>query len=633
MDKRLSATFGGALLLATSTLCVIAQEYHEAPALADLVAAGSLPALEDRLPDNPEVVYPLTETGTYGGVLRFGLRGSSDHNHILRLLGAQGLVRWNPTFTEVVPNLAERWEIEDEGKVFTFHLRKGLKWSDGSPFTADDVLFNINDLVLNTEFAPTPPRYMIGGKPIAVEKIDDATVRFTFTAPYGDFLAELATPQGQHPVMYAKHYCSQFLPAYNDNVADLVAANGTGDWQTLFLQKCGDIETPARWGNVDRPTMDPWVVTSPYTGGATQVVLGRNPYFWQVDTEGNQLPYLDKLSAEVSQDVESLILAVIGGNIDFALRHIDGPANRPVLFENQEKGGYRMFAADPGGGTQMVINFNLTHPDPEMRELFNTKDFRVALSIGIDRQEVFDTALLGLGEPWQIGDFEGYPYYHEQLSTQYLEYDQDQANALLDGIGLERGDDGIRRLPSGKPVKFLIDVIPTLTPDHVDQLEIITRQWDALGIDVDINTLERSFFFERATYGNQHDAAVWDALGAKMIGIPDVVPAGIGPLWAVDWAKWYTSGGKEGEEPNESVAERLRLWDEARSVVDMDTKIELRRQINQLAADAFETIGVAKAMTTYGIVKRNLVNVPETMPSSFFYPTPGPTLLQTWFYK
>ncbi|GLQ12135.1 peptide ABC transporter substrate-binding protein [Devosia yakushimensis] len=631
---KLSALIGlsGALALLPAIGSAGAQEYKEAPALAALVADGTLPPVVERLPASPEVVTPLQEVGQYGGTLRFGLRGSSDHNHILRLVSAQGLVRWNPQFTEVVPNLAERWEVDPEGKVFTFYLREGLKWSDGQPFTADDVLFNVNDLIKNTEFAPTNSRWIVNGDPVQVDKVDDRTVRFTFAGPYGDFLNELATPQGQYPVFNAKHYCSQFLPSYNDDIDALVADSGAGDWQTLYLQKCGDIEVPTRWSNPDRPTMDPWVISSPYTGGATQVVLERNPYFWQVDTEGNQLPYIDRLSAEVSQDVESLLLSVIGGNIDFALRHIDPPANRPVLFENQEKGGYRMFAADPGGGSQMSINLNLTHPDPELRELFNTKDFRVALSLGMDRREVIDTALLGVGEPWQVGDFEGYPYYHEQLSTQFLEYDPDQANTLLDGIGLTRGADGTRVLPSGKPVRFIIDVVPTYMPDHVDQLEIIEQQWARIGVDVDINPIERTFFSERVA-ANQHDAAVWDELGNKLVGFPDVVPLQNNVIWAVTWGQWYQTGGAQGEEPPESIKERFRLWEAARSTVDMDEKVELRGQINQLAADAYEKIGVTKAAVTYGIAKTNLMNVPETMPSGFYYPTPGPTLLQTWFYK
>lgn len=173
------------------------------------------------------------------------------------MVGPQGLVRWDPSYTKIVPNVAKSFEVSPDATVFTFRLRKGMRWSDGTPFTADDVIFNINDVVLAGALAPTPPRYQAGGKPAVVEKLDEATVRFTFAAPYGDFLAELASPLGQHPVLYAKHYCAQFMPKHNPNVQELVAQAKASDWQNLFLAGCGDIEIPARWGNPQRPTLDP----------------------------------------------------------------------------------------------------------------------------------------------------------------------------------------------------------------------------------------------------------------------------------------------------------------------------------------------------------------------------------------
>jgi peptide/nickel transport system substrate-binding protein len=633
MNKFTAALLGGTMVFALLS-GVQAQQYHEAPDLAAMVAAGTLPPVEKRLPDQPEVIKPYKELGTYGGVIRFGLRGSSDHNHILRLVGPQGLVRWDPGFSTVVPNLAESYEVNEEATEFTFHLRAGLKWSDGQPFNADDVLFNVNDLILNTDFAPTPPRYTAAGEPMWVEKIDDLTVRFTFPAPAGGFLYDLAMPLGQHPVLYAKHYCQQFHPAYNPDVQALVAESGTADWQSLFRQQCGDIEIPSRWGNPDRPTMDPWIIDAPYTGGATQVTLERNPYFWQIDTEGNQLPYLDGLTADVAQDVESLLLSVIGGKIDFALRHIDATANRPVLAENQERGNYHMFSADPGGGTYMAIDLNLTHKDPELRELFNQKDFRIALSHGINRQDIIDTVLLGQSEPWQLGDFAGSPYYNEQLSTQYLEYDPDKANQMLDALGYARGADGIRTLPSGRRISFQIDVIPTNLPDHVDILGMIEAEWKDIGVQMKVNPLERSFFFERTTVAYDHDAAVWISSGSSLVSQPTkLAPIAQDSRWGTPWVQWYTSRGTSGEEPPESIKERLALWDQIRAAADLHKREELFAQLNQKAADAFEVIGVAKAMPSYGIVNNNLVNVPDTMPNSWEWPTPAPTLLQTWFYR
>ncbi|QDY70274.1 ABC transporter substrate-binding protein [Qingshengfaniella alkalisoli] len=607
----------------------------EAPALAENVAAGELPPVAERVGSEPAVITPLEAIGSYGGELRTGLRGSSDHNGILRVVGPQGLVRWDPHYTEVVPNVADSFDVDAEGKVFTFHLREGMKWSDGTPFTADDVMFNVEDLILNDEFAPTPARYTTGGEPMKAEKLDDYTVRFTFTQPYGDFLAELAAPLGQNPVLYSKNYCSQFMPKYNDNIDDLIVAENAADWQNLFLQKCGDLEIPARWGNPERPTLDPWIVTEPYSGGATRVVMERNPYFWQIDTEGNQLPYIDKLVMPIGADTESLILAAIGGRIDYGLRHIDTPDNRPVLAENREAGDYHFFEAAPPGGSNMVIDFNLTSKNPELKKIFNEKDFRVAMSLGMDRQAIIDTVMLGDGEPWQHGPFEDHPYYHEQTSTQFLEYDPEKANALLDGLGLDqRGPDGMRLLPNGEPFTFKIDVIPTFDPTWVDALQLIQQQWAEIGVDMEINAMERTFFYQRTSESNEHDAAVWNGRQSWVSGqLPhQIVPVSHDSRYGIPWVNWYESNGEGGEEPPASVKKRLELFDKARGLADPDERRATMLEMASIAADEFEVIGLSKALPTYGIVKNGLRNVPESMPSSWSFPTPSPTLLQTWYW-
>jgi peptide/nickel transport system substrate-binding protein len=629
----LSLSMGCALALGLVAPAA-AQATREPPGLAQRVARGELPPLAQRTGSQPEVVTPLERVGTHGGRLRFGLRGSSDHNHILRIVGPQGLVRWDPQYTRIVPNVARAFEVSEDARVFTFHLRQGMRWSDGTPFTADDVMFNMDDIVLAGALAPTPPRYRAGGQNVRVEKLDAHTVRFTFAEPYGDFLAELASPLGQHPVLYAKHYCSQFLPKFNPNVADLVRAANAADWQNLFMARCGDIEIPSRWGNPDRPTLDPWVVREPYVGGATRVVMVRNPFFWQVDTAGNQLPYIDELFAPIAQDVQSLVLEAIAGRIDFQIRHLDAPSNRPVLAQNRERGGYRFVEASSVGGTNMVINLNLTHRDPEWRRLLNTRDFRVALSLGMDRKAIIDTALLGEGEPWQNGPFANHPNFHRRLSTQYLDHNPAEANRLLDGLGLRRGPDGIRLLPSGKPLRFKVDVIPTLQPEQVDMLQLISQQWRRIGVAMDVNPLERTFFYQRTSEGNEHDAAVW---GGQASWVPGEIPQQIVPVhhdsrWGIPWVQWYRSGGAQGEEPPASVRERMRLYDQARATVNPDARRALMHRVADIAADEFEVFSVSKALPTYGIVSTGLANVPQAMPSSWYYPTPAPTLPQAWFW-
>ena len=631
---RRSILKGAAGLAAASALpaAAFAQGVKEAPSLA----GAKLPPLAERMPEKPMVVA-VEKVGTYGGSIRRGLRGSSDHNGILRLVGNQGLVRWNLAFTEVLPNVAERWEVNGDSTEFTFHLRKGMKWSDGHPFGADDIVFAIEDCAKNTElYKSTPSPIVISNKPAVVSKIDDQTVRFTFAGPYALFLEQLATPLGQHPTLFAKHYCSQFHPKYNANVADLVKAANLSDWGTLFRNKCGDIEIPARWGNPEKPTLDPWTIKEPYTGGATRVTMERNPYFWQVDTAGNQLPYVDRLTFGISQDVESLMLDVISGKLDIQERHIDTLQNKPTLSQNMKKGNYRLIELIASSAQQMQIYLNITHKDAKMREMFANKEFRKALSLAMNRPEIIELVYLGQSQGYQAGPRPEHPWYHEKFATQFTSFDQTQANAILDRIGYGKKDaQGFRLRPDGQKVFFSVDVIPTLYPDHVDTLELIKRHWADVGVDMKVNTIERALFYTRGD-NNDHDGAVWPGPGGldPMLDPRDFFAQHTqGTRYAIPWAQWYVSGGKDGQEPPEHQKQRMKLFDEARATADLSKRGAIMKQIFDIAADQYETIGVCLAVNAYGICKTNLMNVPAKYPNAWSWPNPGPALPQQFFFS
>lgn len=608
----------------------------EAPALAKLVGEGKLAALAQRLPEKPMVVTPFEKVGVYGGSLRRGLRGSADHNGILRMVGNQGLVRWNLQFTEPLPNVAERWEVNADSTEFTFYLRKGMKWSDGKPFTADDIVFAVEDCAKNSElYKSVPSPLVIAGKAGTATKVDETTVKFTFASPYALFLDLMATPLGQHPTLFPKHYCGQFHPKYNPAVADLVKQANVSDWGALFRIKCGDIEIPSRWGNPDKPTIDPWVVKEPYTGGATRVTMERNPFFWQVDTEGNQLPYIDRISFSISQDVESLMLDAVSGRLDIQDRHIDTLQNKPTLSQNMKKGGYRLVELIASSSQQCQIYFNITHKDPKMREMLGNKEFRQALSLGMDRKEIIDIVYLGQSEPYQAGPRPGHPWFNEKLGRQYTEFDKAKANAMLDKLGYGKKDaQGMRLRPDGQKVFFAIDVIPTLYPDLVDVLELVKRHWADIGVDMKVNTIERALYYTRGD-NNDHDAAVWPGPGGldPMLDPRDYFAQHPqGSRYAVPWTLWYVSGGKDGQEPPEGQKQRMKLFDDARATSDLKKRGEIMKQVFDLAADAFETMGVCLAVNNFGVVKTNLKNVPEKYPNAWTWPNPGPALPQQFYF-
>lgn len=630
--------FAGAAAMASlgASTSALAQASKEAPALAKLVGEGKLPALAQRVSSNPMVIK-VDQVGAYGGSLRRGLRGSADHNGILRLVGNQGLVRWNLAFTEVLPNVAHKWDVNANSTEFTFHLRRGMKWSDGKPFTADDILFSIEDCAKNSElYKSVPSTLVIANKPCQVTKIDEVTVKFTFASPYALFLEQMATPLGQYPTLFPKHYCSQFHPKYNPKAAEQAKAANMSDWAALFRAKCGDIEIPARWGNVEKPTLDPWVVTEAYTGGATRVVMERNAYFWQVDQNGQQLPYIDRLTFSIAQDVESLMLDALSGKLDIQERHIDSLQNKPTLSQNMQKGGYRLVELIASGAQQVQIYLNMTHKDAKMREMFANKQFRQALSLGINRKEIIDVVYLGQSEPYQTGPRPGHPWYHEKLARQFTQHDVKQANDILDKLGYNRRDAQKFRLrPDGQRVFFSIDVIPTLYPDAVDTLELVKRHWVDIGVDMKVNTIERALYYTRGD-SNDHDAAVWPGPGGldPMLDARDYFAQHTqGSRYAIPWTQWYVSGGKDGQEPPESQKRRMKLYDDARATADMNRRGALMKQVFDLTADAFETIGVCLAVNAFGIVRNNLQNVPKAYPNAWSWPNPGPALPQQFFFR
>ncbi len=634
--RRATFAFAITALLGQPALAdpVLTANYHEAPDLAVLAKAGTLPPVAQRLPQQPQVVQ-VQSIGQYGGVLRSAVRGDGDQNGVLRMVGPQGLTRWTPDYQNVVPNVAEGWTRNADASEYTFKLRSGMKWSDGQPFTADDILFTVNDLLPNKTFFASPPaQYVINGKLMRAEKIDDETVKLILGGPALRFPELLATPLGQHPVLYAKHYCAQFTPQYNPNVASLVAQSHQPDWAALLRQHCGDIEIPSRWANPDRPTLDPWLISVPYSGGGTEVVLKRNPYFWQVDPQGNQLPYIGSVNLKVISDIESIMLAAIGGQLDLMVRHINVISNKPVLAQHAEAGGYVLEPLTSTEAAALAIYINQTDKDPKLRALLTQHDFREALSLAMDRDEINDIVFLGQSKPWQTSPDQEDKFYNAQLATQYTQHDAAAANKLLDSLGLTKRDgNGMRTLPDGTRL-FLTADASLSDAGSSDTLELVKKQWAEVGIDLGIKNEERSLFYDRAQ-NNDYDLAI------------ETAPGGIDPtsdprLWlsthtldsrqSIPWVRWYISGGRSGEEPSQSMRERLALWDQWKQASDPAKADALFGQILQKAADAFEVLGVEHGLTTFGIRNKRLMNVPASMPYSWNYPTPAPTLPEQYYF-
>ena len=319
--------------------------YSESPMLADKVAAGDLPALSDRLPESPRVITPTKEVGEYGGNMRVGFTGSNPGwGGLWYVTGWENMMSWKSDFSGVEPNIAESVDVSDDVKEYTFHLRKGMKWSDGEPFTADDIEFYINDVLYNTELSPGGP--VTDWLPeedrdgFVFTKVDQYTVKFSFPNPYGTFLYILAEWNGRHLTWFPMHWLTQFHTDYNpDGIDALVAAeDGVEDWVGLFNKKASGPtdDTNNYFNNLDRPLLFPWVPTS-VLGGSTQMTMERNPYYWKVDTAGNQLPYIDEITGVSYQDNEARTLAMVSGDLDY-VKDPGGVSERVIYYDAVDSG-------------------------------------------------------------------------------------------------------------------------------------------------------------------------------------------------------------------------------------------------------------------------------------------------------
>jgi peptide/nickel transport system substrate-binding protein len=615
---------------------VFAADYHQAPMLDDLVKSGKLPPVAQRLPDDPRVETPVEKVGEYGGTWRSGMVGGSDRNWMFRITGYEPLVAWDRDWTgKVIPNLAEEFSGNADATEFTFKLRKGLKWSDGQPFTSDDVGFFVNDIAQSKDLFSSPPDWLVvDGKIGEFTKVDDQTFKIKFASSYGLFLQRLASVYGVQINMMAKHYCSQFMPQYNKtNLDDLIKQAGVKSWSELFIKKCGvDTEANERWQNPDRPVMEPWVIKDPYLGGATIVTFERNPYYFKVDPTGNQLPYIDKLQISVNGDVQTLVLKVVNGEIDYQDRHINSNSNRAVFMDSAQKADFRLVDEKNSDMNTAIISLNLTHKDPVKRAIFNNKDFRIGLSLAIDRKAIIDSAYLGEGVPWQAGPRKESAYYNEKLATQYTDYDVAKANEYLDKAYSKKDDQGFRLGPDGKRISIAIMVIPALG-DWLDATQLVAQYWQKVGIDAKAQTVDRTLFYDRKDK-NEQDATVFQGSGGSADAMLE--PTFYFPFWneslfAVPWGDWYASGGKSGEEPPAEVKKQMDLYREIKASADPEKQKELFKQLLDISADQFYAFGISTPGDLYAVVKNNMHNIPVAW-TAWTYPSPVASNTEQYYF-
>jgi peptide/nickel transport system substrate-binding protein len=612
-------------------------KYHEAPALADQVKAGKLPPVEQRLPEQPLVVPVVEKIGEYGGLWRRAFLGPADANNYVRVV-YDGLFRFTPDGADIEPKIALGAKSSRDFKSWTILLRKGARWSDGTPFTADDIVFWYKDVLLNKDLTPAVPTWVrnADGAAAKVEKVDDTTVQFTYDRPATLFLSEVANQDGpdqSYAMFLPAHYLKQFHPAYTpiEQVNRLAQAAGFKSWNQLFVAKA----TPA--SNPERPTMAAWM---PVTRISDPVfTLHRNPYYIGVDTAGDQLPYIDEVRFTYFADQQALNLAAIGGDFDMQARHIQ-MTNYPVLKDHEKDGKYRVLIWPTFGGSDAVVAFNLTYTaDPVLGKLLATKEFRVALSYAINRDEIKESAFLGLGEARQAVPAPWHPYFPgKEWAEKYTEFKPDEANKMLDALGLAKRDpQGIRLMENGKPLSVEINVVPAFGA-WPDVGQLVARDWQAVGVRAVVQIRERALAFSMRG-ANELQTEVWneDTTAFPFTGGSKLDPRNVpgqtltlGPLFY----KYLNSGGKEGVEPTEPLKRIMQLIDTARTV-GHDGQVQAAQELFRIWADnVFEigTVGLTPMVQGVVVVNSKMHNVPATLGNDWPLRTPGNARTEQFFY-
>lgn len=606
-----------------------ALDLNESPLLRTQVDQGLLPSLEERLPTDPATVKPHEEIGQYGGTWRRVHMGMPDEAGWMRLT-YDPLLRWSQDYKKPIPNTAKSWEVSEDGKQFTFHLRKGMKWSDGHPFTSRDYMFWYNEIILNDDLFPVKPNWLrLEGELGVLDAPDDHTIRFSFSKSNGVILQWLASwtelVAGPPPSHYLKQYHPNFVN--EDSLNAIVRIEGYDTWMALYEMKSNPFLNP------DRPVICAWQAR---TGADASIFIAeRNPYYWKVDTDGNQLPYIDRIEMTLVQSGETVTLKAIAGQIDMQGRRILFE-NYPLLMEHREDGDYRIFRWQPattGQGT-IYLNQNYSHVDPVMAELLEDVRFRRALSLGVNRKQIIDLFFMGVSRGRQVVPFVNSLYGVPGTDTLYTAHDPERANRLLDEVGLtERDGAGFRLRPDGQRLKFTIAAFTPGT-QYVDVSELVATHWRDLGIQSTVKPEDVALWVVRATAG-EHHVSVYGASGGFRPLMDPVwfFPSATTAYWAPLHGLWYSTSGKAGDKPTGKIGRIVEIYREAMTTVDEEKQTDLVKEAVELHAENLWRIGVCSGFDALFLVKNNFRNVPGASFSDNPLLAPGHTHPEQYFFR
>ena len=614
----------------------------ESPILTKLVGQGELRPVAERVGPEPCVVEGVEGIGRYGGTWIRVANSEGDVGIVRARLAASTLLRWSPQGYPLVPHVAKSYSVSADSREFVFVLRKGMCWSDGHPFTADDILYwweqEVGEPLL---YGAPPPIMTVRGKLGTVEKLDSHCVKFSFPEPNGLFPAKVAMWDGAPITDCPAHYLAPYHPTSGDK--ELIEERMQARKLQSPLAAYRDIKHTL---NPEHPRLWPWVYRT-YRTNPPQTFV-RNAYYCMVDSEGNQLPYVDRLLFEVKSP--SMIgVTVASGGVSMQARHVRYD-QYTLLMSQRERYGYDVLHWYPADRSLFIISPNLNRRvDPERPEtrlkhdLLNDKRFRRALSLAIRRRDIINAEYNGQTEPAQVAPGPASFFYEPSLYQSCVEYDPEQANQLLDDIGLTRRDyEGFRTFPGGTRITMFLNYC-SFTGEGAGQF--VVDDWARVGVRVLPRERSRTLFYtEKAAL--THDFSVW---GGNSEFVPILEPRFFVPFntesnFAIGYAKWYARGGLYGDpraahrygclEPpkDHPLRHAMEVYERAITYSAPERQREVFREVLLLAAENVWNISVSTPPPVLTVVKRGFHNVPKKVAACWNFLTPANAGIETYYF-
>ena len=621
---------------------------NESPILAELVAEGELPPLVERLGERidgrwvcePCVMEGVDGIGNYGGTWRRILSTASWMKWITYRGSYSSLVRFSPQGMPIVPHLARSYAVSPDYREFTFYLRRGVKWSDGHPFTADDIVYWYQWECLDPDIMASPPKYMkVRGRYGKVVKVDDYCVKFVFPEPYGLFIQRMAQSSWEMAVSPA-HYLARYHPNHPDRNDDLINRR----MQAMKLpSRSATYKNVKDYLNPEHPRMWPWVYRTYRPNPPWNVV--RNPYYWVVDTQGNQLPYIDRILFELKEG-EMYKIALSKGEASKQWEY-NLFAEYTLFMTQRHKYDYEVYHWWSGESTYVIypnLNLRIDPSKPATRakaELINNKFFRRALSLAINRQRIIDAVYNGLGTPCQNLPEPSSIFHEQDIFTRYTEYDPATANKLLDELGLtERDYEGYRTFPDGSRMTFFHNIGGAA---NAGISQFVVDDWAAVGLRVLIRS-QGSALFDTEFKALRHEIGWWSGNGSFPMLDPDpYVPTGRAQ-YAYGFGQWNFRGGLYGDpnvkrlpgavEPPEGhpLRRAMEIYDDAAAEMDPLRQKAIFSEAIRMSIDNLWSMNIATAPPQLVIVRNGFRNVPRKAIHTFHLQSPGNAGLETFFW-